>query len=66
MSDLWKKVQKRLLGRGRHRCQEANPSHNRIASGMIPSEDELTSFERSYAGPQTAELMERYSGEFIW
>lgn len=70
MSELWKIVQKSLLGggrgrgRGRQRCHEANPSQDRIASGMLPTEDELREFEASYAGPQSAELMERHSGEF--
>jgi len=70
MSELWKIVQKLLLdgrrgrGKARPRCQEANPSQDRIASGMLPSEDELREFEASYAGPQSAELMERHSGEF--
>ncbi|KAK5096502.1 hypothetical protein LTR70_001676 [Exophiala xenobiotica] len=67
MSELWKIVQKLLLdgrrgrGKARQRCQEANPSQGRIASGMLPTEDELREFEASYAGPQSAELMERYS-----
>jgi len=68
MSELWKKVQKSLLGRdrggGRRRCHEANPSQHRIASGRLPTDDELTDFETSYAGSQTVELMEGHSGEF--
>jgi len=71
MSEMWKKLQKSLLGgghsrgRGRRRCHEANPSQDRIASGMLPTEDELRAFEASYAGPQSAELMERHSGECV-
>lgn len=32
-------------------------------SSANPTEEELSEFEKPYAGPQTGELVERYSGE---
>ena len=66
MSKLWKSLVggklKQLLtvSDRKPRCQAVNPTQHKL-HGPLPSEDELLLFESSYAGPQTSELMERYS-----
>lgn len=48
-------------GSTKHRCQAPNPS-TAILHGPLPSPEQLYEFEQNYTGPNTPELMERYSG----
>lgn len=74
MSKLLKDlVRKRFRGfvggsSSKPRCRASNPSKQllRDKHASLPTEEELTAFEISYAGPQTAELVERYSGQCLY
>lgn len=47
--------------RRRTRCKQTEEDRARPRAN--PTDEELSEFERSYAEPQTGELMERYLGE---
>ncbi|KAK5100427.1 hypothetical protein LTS08_005176 [Lithohypha guttulata] len=64
MSSLFKEIVlsklQETLGRSQvHRCREINPTSDKVHNH--PSEKELLAFESTYAGANTAELMERYT-----